>query len=82
MIVVAHGGVLSAVLAHYLAGRPARWRDYLLGNCSFSRLTITGRDVTMHCINDLAHLADLTPEEREAVAEIEEAEQIPQEVGA
>jgi len=34
----------------------------------------------MHCVNDLAHLADLTPEEREAVAVIEEAEQMPQEV--
>jgi len=80
VIVVAHGGVLAAVLAHYLAGATRRWRDYLLGNCSFSRLTIVGRDVTMHCVNDLAHLADLTPEEREAVAVIEEAEQMPQEV--
>ncbi len=82
VIVVAHGGVLAAVLAHYLAGATRRWRDYLLGNCSLSRLTIAGGDVAMHCVNDLAHLADLTPEEREAVAEIEEAEQIPAEVRA
>lgn len=72
VIVVAHGGVLSVALAHFLAGNTTRWRDYSLGNCSVSRLTVTGRDVTLHCINDLAHLADLTPEEREAVAEIEE----------
>lgn len=71
VVIVAHGGVLSAALAHYLAGDSRRWRDYLLGNCSLSRLTVAGDAVTLHCVNDLAHLADLTPEEAGAVEQIE-----------
>lgn len=74
VIVVAHGGVLSAVLAHFLAGTTARGHEYQVGNCSISRLTVAGDAVTLHCVNDLAHLADLTPEEAEAVSEIEATE--------
>ncbi len=70
VVVVAHGGVLSAALAHYLAGDSRRWRDYTVGNCSLSRLTVAGEAVTLHCVNDLAYLDDLTPEEAEAVERI------------
>ena len=72
VIVVAHGGVLGIVLAHYLTGNTERWRDYVLANCSISRLTVQGDDVTLHAVNDVAHLAAITPEEAEAVAIIEE----------
>ncbi len=74
VIVVAHGGVLGIVLAHYLTGNTERWRDYVLANCSISRLTVQGDDVTLHAVNDVAHLAEITPEEAEAVAIIEDHE--------
>lgn len=74
VVVVAHGGVLSVALAHFLAGNTERWRDYSLRNCSISRLTVSGNTVTLHHVNDLAHLADLTPEENAVVAEIEATE--------
>ncbi|HEY8292234.1 MAG TPA: histidine phosphatase family protein [Thermomicrobiales bacterium] len=75
VIVVAHGGVLGVVLAHYLTGNTERWRDYVLANCSISRLTVQGDDVTLHAVNDVSHLAEITPEEAEAVAIIEEREE-------
>jgi broad specificity phosphatase PhoE len=75
VIVVAHGGVLGIVLAHYLTGNTERWRDYVLANCSISRLTVQGDDVTLHVVNDVAHLAEITPEEAEAVAMIAEHEE-------
>ncbi len=71
VIVVAHGGVLGVALAYYMTGTSERWRDYVLANCSISRLTIQGDQVTLHAVNDVAHLADLTAEEVEAVAAIE-----------
>jgi broad specificity phosphatase PhoE len=74
VIVVAHGGVLGVALAYYMTGNSERWRDYVLANCSISRLTVQGDDVTLHAVNDTGHLADLTPEEVETVATIEESE--------
>ncbi len=76
VVVVAHGGVLGVAIAHYMTGDSAKWRDYVLANCSISRLTVQGDDVTLHCVNDVAHLADLTPEEAEAIAEIEASEEV------
>lgn len=75
VITVAHGGILGIALAHYMTGNTGRWRDYVLANCSISRLTVQGDDVTLHAVNDISHLADLTPEEAEAVAEIERLEE-------
>lgn len=72
VIVVAHGGILGIALAHYMTGNTARWGDYVLANCSISRLTVRGDDVTLHAVNDVSHLAEITPEEAEAVAIIEE----------
>lgn len=75
VIVVAHGGILGVAIAHYMTGDRRKWRDYILANCSISRLTVQGDEVTLHCVNDVSHLADLTPEEAEAVAEIEALEE-------
>jgi 2,3-bisphosphoglycerate-dependent phosphoglycerate mutase len=75
VIVVAHGGILGVALAHYMTGTTERWRDYVLANCSISRLTVQGDDVTLHAVNDVSHLAEITPEEAEAVAIIEEREE-------
>lgn len=72
VIVVAHGGVLGVTLAHYLTGTSAKWRDYLLANCSVSRLTVQENGVTLHVVNDVAHLAEITPEEEAAIEDIEE----------
>ena len=58
-----------------MTGNTERWGDYVLANCSISRLTVQGDDVTLHAVNDVSHLADLTPEEVEAVAEIEHLEE-------
>jgi len=75
VIVVAHGGILGIALAHYMTGNTERWRDYVLANCSISRLTVRGDDVTLHAVNDVAHLAEITPEEAEAAAIIKEHEE-------
>jgi broad specificity phosphatase PhoE len=75
VIIVAHGGILGIAIAYYMTGTSERWRDYVLANCSISRLTVQGDDVTLHAVNDVSHLADLTPEEAEVVAEIEELEE-------
>jgi probable phosphoglycerate mutase len=75
VIVVAHGGILGVAIAYYMTGDTRKWRDYVLANCSISRLTVQGDEVTLHCVNDVSHLADLTPEEAEAVAEIEALEE-------
>ena len=72
VIVVAHGGVLGIALAYFMTGNTERWRDYVLANCSISRLTVQGNDVTLHAVNDVSHLADLTPEEAETIAAIDE----------
>lgn len=75
VVVVAHGGVLGVAIAHYMTGDSSRWRDYVLANCSISRLTVQGDDVTLHCVNDVAHLAELTAEEAEAIAAIAASEE-------
>jgi broad specificity phosphatase PhoE len=75
VIVVAHGGILGVAIAYYMTGDTRKWRDYVLANCSISRLTVQEDEVTLHCVNDVSHLADLTPEEEVVAAVIEASEE-------
>ncbi len=54
--VVAHGGVISAVLAWYYPGRRRRWWRYTFDNCSFTRLRVEGTKAEVIVINDTNHL--------------------------
>lgn len=38
VLVVTHGGVISAALAVWFARDPARWREYLVNNCSVTEV--------------------------------------------
>ncbi len=38
VLVVTHGGVISAALAVWFAGDASRWRDYLVSNCSVTEV--------------------------------------------
>jgi 2,3-bisphosphoglycerate-dependent phosphoglycerate mutase len=54
--VVAHGGVISAVLAWYYPRRRRRWWRYTVDNCSFTRLRVEGPKAELLVVNDTNHL--------------------------
>ncbi len=54
--VVAHSGVISAVLAWYYPGKRRRWWRYTVDNCSLTRLCVQGCKADVICINDTNHL--------------------------
>ena len=54
--VVAHSGVISAVLAWYFPGRRRHWWRYTVDNCSLTRLRIDGAKAQALAINDTNHL--------------------------
>ncbi len=54
--VVAHSGVISAVLAWYYPSRRRHWWRYTVDNCSLTRLRIEGNKAEALAINDTNHL--------------------------
>jgi len=46
-LVVTHGGVISSFLAEMLAGDAFLWPDYLVKNCSFTRLQLAGKEAVL-----------------------------------
>ncbi len=56
LAVVAHSGVISAVLAWYFPGRRRHWWHYTVDNCSLTRLRIEGGKAAALAINDTNHL--------------------------
>ena len=63
IVVTAHGGVISVALGELLREPDAGWRRYLVANCAITQLEWHGhdRDVTMVCLDDRDHLAELSP---------------------
>ncbi|MBC7251776.1 MAG: histidine phosphatase family protein [Anaerolineae bacterium] len=56
VVVVAHGGTIRAILAHFLAGEFGNWWGYTLGNCTLTRLAVDGGEARLLVLNDTAHL--------------------------
>jgi broad specificity phosphatase PhoE len=54
--VVAHSGVISAVLAWYYPMRRRRWWRYTVDNCSLTRLRVEGTRAELVAVNDTRHL--------------------------
>ena len=57
IVVVAHGGVIASGIAQLIGNGPAAWSDYLVRNCSVTRLTWDGERAELHCLDDVSHLA-------------------------
>ncbi len=57
--VVAHGGVISGVLAWYFPQERERWWHTTVGNCSITRLEIEAERARLLAVDELAHLGAL-----------------------
>lgn len=57
--VVAHGGVVSGVLAWYFPRERQRWWRVTVGNCSITRLEITNTHAQLLELDSVAHLGEL-----------------------
>jgi len=55
IVVVAHGGSIRALLAHFLP-EMRRWWAYELRNCSLTRLEVTPQGARLLVLNDCHHL--------------------------
>jgi len=63
VIVVAHLGVLSSLLAQISNQNPNDWSAFPMTNCALSHVVIGSKGHTLHCVNDAGHLADLSANE-------------------
>ncbi len=63
IVVVAHSGVISGVLAWYYPRRRRRWWRYTVDNCSLTALNVEDRTAELLFVNDTNHLR---PEETTA----------------
>jgi broad specificity phosphatase PhoE len=55
--VVAHAGVISAVLSWYLPARRWHWWRTTVSNCSLTRLKVDGTRAELLAVNDIHHLS-------------------------
>ena len=56
VVVVAHGGTIRAILAHFLPIEYGDWWGYELGNCTLTRLEVNNDGAQLLVLNDDAHL--------------------------
>lgn len=63
IVVTAHGGFISVAMGELLREPDAGWRRYMIANCAITQIEWHGhdRDVTVVCLDDRAHLAELSP---------------------
>ena len=57
VLVVTHGGVISAALAYWFTGDAARWREYLVDNCSLTEVEFQSAPRLVR-FNECAELED------------------------
>lgn len=57
--IVAHGGVISSILAWYLPRERGRWWRETVGNCSITRLALADGRATLLEFDAVAHLGEL-----------------------
>ncbi len=56
VVVVAHGGTLRGILAHFLPAEFGDWWSYELGNCTLTRVEVDSSRARLLVLNDDAHL--------------------------
>jgi probable phosphoglycerate mutase len=63
VVVVAHGGFISAALAIVLKENPNNWRDRPIENCSLTHIELATNGHVPHLVNDAVHLEQLNLQE-------------------
>jgi broad specificity phosphatase PhoE len=56
LAVVAHGGVISSIVAQLDGGSPNDYETYQIANCSVTHLEVTHHGIHLHRVNDITHL--------------------------
>ena len=57
IVVVAHGGVIASIFTQFTGGNPNDWANYLVHNCSITRLEVDGQPpARLVCWDETAHL--------------------------
>jgi broad specificity phosphatase PhoE len=57
LVIVAHGGVIASAVTQFTGGNPNDWANFLVHNCSITRLEINGRSPAhLACWDDTVHL--------------------------
>ena len=64
IVVVAHGGVISSVVAQMLGEDPTDWRKYHVDNCSVTHVELATTGPIAHLFNDVVHLEELNVDHR------------------
>jgi len=70
--VVAHAGVISAVLSWYFPEKRWQWWRTIVSNCSITRFKVEGNKAELLAVNDIQHLspAIITTQPPTAIVEI------------
>ena len=72
--VIAHAGVISAVLSWYLPEKRWRWWRTIVSNCSLTRFEVEGNRVKLLAVNDIKHLNPAVVTTQPATTTVEIAE--------
>ncbi len=56
IVVVAHGGFISATLSVLMADHSNNWRDSPIQNCSLTHIELSTSEPVAHLVNDAVHL--------------------------
>jgi broad specificity phosphatase PhoE len=56
LALVAHGGVISSIVAQLDGGSPNDYETYPIANCSITHIEVTQHGTHLHRVNDIAHL--------------------------
>jgi 2,3-bisphosphoglycerate-dependent phosphoglycerate mutase len=67
VLLVAHGGVISSIVAQSLGHDPNDWLRYHVSNCSITHLELHTDGPIAHVLNDTVHLEELDVPEAAAV---------------
>lgn len=59
IVVVAHGGVISSLVAQIMGDNPNNWRRYPVANCSVTHIEFATRGPIARLLNDVVHLDEI-----------------------
>jgi broad specificity phosphatase PhoE len=59
LVIVAHGGVISSLVAQILGDNPNNWRKYPVANCSVTHIEFATRGPVARLLNDVVHLEEV-----------------------
>jgi broad specificity phosphatase PhoE len=60
IVVVAHGGFISATLSVLMADQSNNWRDSPIQNCSLTHIELSTSEPVAHLVNDAVHLDQMS----------------------